>query len=268
MPRFRVTYFYEQQGAGWSESIHTLLLPGANLTNLIAAYVSARMQIANPSVILTHIRISDDDVFRDFAVPDVAVPQSGQFKKSGGPAGGTREFPSVAALLRIFSGNTIVRNLFVRGLPDDQNDGNEWDPGAQFNGKFATFRFGLQSTGWAINHKDATQPRARIKSMTASGVVEMIDAIPGLALSSTIQLMRVPRSVIPGRFFRLSSFTDEKNFTLAVPPNSLEPLFVTGVFRRVAFVLHQIDHTEIERVTERRTGRPFGVLRGRAAPVR
>jgi hypothetical protein len=219
------------------------------------------MNIATEDTLCLHIRVSDDDTFRDVAGSPVTLPATGTF-------GPLEEFMSVALLVRMEAGPLIQRNLFLRGLPRGQLQGRVFTPDSVFRSRLNAYNNALLTGAWGINAKDRTQVKARIKSIAADGTVVMRDSITGLTITSVIQLLGVPRSVIGTRQFQLDDFTDDKHFKLSLGGELLTPITGRGYFRRRVYTIAPLTIVDEPRITERRTGRPFGVLRGRAALVR
>ena len=125
------------------------------------------------------------------------------------------------------------------------------------------------AAGAAIRHKDTTQPKVPIFTLSGpTGVITTTANVPGLLVGETLQLLGIRRSVMPARFVRVTA-VDAVNFRWTVVGL---PAGVTlgpgGFVRRLHYVNDAVVQAIPERITERRDGRPFGLLRGRAAPVR
>jgi len=262
MALFRLTFFYEQDENGWSESIHSSSNRVESLIGQTDVYSINRMRFSDAGTILTHVRISDDEVFRDVILDPISLPRRGQFKAPNEKA----ESPFTALDLRLLAAPTVQRSLFVRGLPDGQVNGVF----PSFTGDFAT-RYNawvaiLSQGGFSIKNKDRTQIKQPINTISAAGVVNMTSPIPGLGNLSTVQVLGIPRSEIPKRTYTVVNFVDFSNFTLR--GYNGPPIAGRGYLRRVVYVLLPIIQAATDFVTERRIGRPFGQLRGRRAVVR
>jgi hypothetical protein len=261
MALFRLGFFYEQGENGWSESIHTSLTDPAQLENLVFQYAQKRLAFTHPSTKLVHVRISDDEVFRDIILDPIVLPMIGQYKPPV-PA----ESPFTAFDARMSAGNLVTRSMFVRGLPDGQIDGVtiQGDPG--FLTAYDAWGAFIVNNAFSIKNKDRTQVKQPINTVSLAGVVNMVTPIPGLALLSQVQILGVPRSLVPKRTYIVSAITDGANFTIR---NYTGPALAgIGFFRRINYLLLKIDVITTDAVTERRIGRPFGQLRGRRAVVR
>jgi len=106
-----------------------------------------------------------------------------------------------------------------------------------------------------------------ITSINAAGDVVMTIPLAGVTINSTIQILGVPRSLVPVRNFRLSSLTSQSVFSLRGWPSGVV-LQNRGYLRPNVQILGRISEIVFDSVTERRIGRPFGLLRGRRAVVR
>jgi hypothetical protein len=261
MALFRTTFFFEQRDNGWSESVHSILTDPIALKAQAIGYVLVRMPLCTPSTLLTHIRISDDLVFRDIILDPLVLPIPGTNPEA------VNESPWTAVDVRMSASPTVQRSLFLRGLPDGQVDGSlpEFTPG--FQASFNAFKSELLTDNWGIKQKDRSQVKQPILSVDGLGNVVMAVPLAGLAVKSVVQLLGVPRSKVPGRLFLIDVFTDASHFHVRGWPAGVT-LTSQGFFRPVVYLITPIVQVVADAVTERRTGRPFGLLRGRRAVVR
>jgi hypothetical protein len=258
---FRTTFFYEQRDNGWSESVHSLLTDPVSLIAQATGYVLVRMPLATPSTLLTHIRISDDAVFRDVILDPLVLPIPGTAPTA------INESPWTAVDVRMSTSPLVQRSLFLRGLPDGQVNGSLPDFSPGFQASFNAWKSELLTDNWAIKQKDRSQVKQPILSVDGTGNVVMAVPLAGIAVKSVVQLLGVPRSKVPGRLFLIDVFTDASHFHVRGWPPGVT-LTSTGFFRPVVYIVTGINQVVADAITERRVGRPFGLLRGRRAVVR
>jgi hypothetical protein len=261
MPAFRLTFFFEQLENGWSESIHTTATDTLTLIALATGYANRRMAFCQTQTFLTHIRISDDEVFRDVILDPIPLPMQGAFKPAGQAEG-----PWTALDARMSANPRVQRSLFVRGFPAGQINSNAPAFTAAFQAAYTAWTTYITDNVFAIKNKDRAQQKQPIDTISAAGVVRMANPIAGLANLATVQVLGIPRSQIPKRTFTVVNFVDGSNFTLRGYTGPV--IAQRGYLRLVTFSLLVINQIVTDFVTERRVGRPFGVLRGRRAVVR
>jgi hypothetical protein len=262
MALFRLTFFYEQDENGWSESIHSSSNRLDSLIGQVDVYSVNRMAFTAAGTSLTHVRISDDQVFRDVLLDPITLPRRGQYKSVNSKS----DSPFTALDLRLSAAPTVQRSMFVRGIPDNQVDGIFPAFEANFATKYNAWVAILSQGGFSIKNKDRSQLKQPINTISPAGVVNMTSPIPGLANLSTVQVLGIPRSQIPKRTFTVVNFIDGSNFSLRGYAGA--SIAGRGFFRLVNYVLLPITQAATDFVTERRIGRPFGQQRGRRAIVR
>jgi hypothetical protein len=258
---FRTTFFFEQGEQGWSESVHSSLTVRSALIAQANNYVLARMALADFGTILTHIRISDDLVYRDILLDPIPLPQSGTYNVAENAAG-----PWDALDIRIQAGVTVNRSLFLRGMPNGQTNGRLLTFTAKFQLAMNKFLAELQTDNWAIKNKDRTVLPIQILSATALGVITLASPIASATPGTPVQLLGIPRSLVPGRTFLLGAGSTTTVLNLLNWPGAA--FTGRGKIRQNVIVLTAITAAVCDTATERKPGRPFGLLRGRAAPVR
>lgn len=261
MALFRLTFFYESNENGWSESIHTTSQDLAGLSGLALTYANLRMAFSHLETFMTHVRISDDLVFRDIILDPINLPRKGQFGKAA-----SAEAPWTALDLRLQAGPTVTRSLFIRGLPDGQIDSNLPSFTPAFQTVYMQFVNNLLEGPFGIKNKDRTQVKQPINTISAGGVVNMTNPIAGLANLDTVQLLGIPRSKQPKRSFTVINFVDASNFTLRGWTGGA--VNQQGFLRRVNYIISPIVFAATDFATTRHVGRPFGLQRGRRAVIR
>lgn len=261
MPRTRLTFFYEMTDVGFSESVHTQLTDPVTLTTLVNGYKFVRLPFLIESARMIDVRVSDDDTFRDIIVPVAGLPSPGTFP-------GRAAAPSSTLLMKLFTTNpTVSRNMFLRGLPATLMDGRVYTPTGLFDSALIPFRALMSGGQFWVNAKDRTQAKIPITGISIAGAVVLGAPMPGVTNGSIVQLLGVPRSVIKQRQFEVTAFVDNQHFTLRGWPAG-QFLGAEGFLRRKVNTLYNINATTIVDIGERKVGRPFGLPRGRVAPVR
>jgi hypothetical protein len=263
MPLNRITFFFEQVGNGWSESLHIDADGDDVLRGYANDYARVRLAISSPETLLTHIRISDDEVFRDIILDPIPLPLRGTFKQAGNIA----ESPWTALDVRMgTTDKRVQRSLFLRGIPDDQVDGALPSFTAAYRTAIDAWRGYITLSVWAVKAKDRAQAKQPIFTIDGAGNVITTIPLVGVSNLSTIQILGIPRSIVKTRLYRVANVTDQSHFQLRGWTSGL--IAGRGFVRPLVYRLYQIDQTLIDAATERRVGRPFGLLRGRAAVIR
>jgi hypothetical protein len=258
MARVRLTYFFELGDTGWSESVHTTLPPTSvpAIQALVGQYTAMRLPCLSNEAQLTHVRVSDDDTFRDILFLATGLPASGTYSKP--PAG-----PWTGLLITLVATPTLRRSLFMRGIPKQIVDGRNPTFDATFTAAINNYLAGMIASPFAISGKTANPSRPITTAVGATGVVTTV-GVTGAAVGDTIQVIGVPTSVLPTRFYRVIGVDNvASTVTLAGWPLAVN-LTNVGFLRRTTKEVVQISQAVSGLITERKVGRPFGQLRGRA----
>jgi hypothetical protein len=261
----RITLFFELGDTGWSESYHTGLDPTIfAFPSLIGQLMAYRQAMLSNKVQIVDVRVSDDLLFRDIGYVTSLTPAQGVLV-------GRTAAPTTALLLRMYGGPPpyrYFRNLFLRGLPSTVVDGRAYTGATNliFNAAVNAFAFFLTGGLFSIKVKDITPPLSEIVSSDAVGNIVTLSPVAGIALLSHVQIYGVPRSFLKRRAYRVGVLTDPQHFNLF--PWGGQVLHNVGKIRVSADTLVPLTKVSIERITERRVGRPFGVPVGRRPPVR
>jgi hypothetical protein len=258
MSRVRLTYFFELGDTGWSESIHTTLAPASvtALQTLVTNYTNVRLPLLNQDAQLTHVRVSDDDTFRDIIFFPTGLPAPGT--ATGFPAG-----PWTGVLIRMIASSTLRRSLFLRGVPANCIDGRNQHFTPAFQAAMnAYLAFLSPANPVGISGKTANPSVAITQAVGATGVLTGTAILAGATVGSIIQITGVPTSILPVRFYRAIAFSGF-SVTLAGWPSTVS-LVNQGFMRLTTKSVVQITAASAGLITERKVGRPFGQLRGRA----
>jgi hypothetical protein len=258
MSRTRITYFFELGDVGWSESIHSTLAPTsiAALQSLVTLYTNVRLPLLSVEAQITHVRVSDDDLFRDISFFPTGLPVFGL--ASGRAAG-----PWTGVLIRMIASSTLRRSLFLRGIPSGQIDGRNQFFGAGYLAAMNTYLAALSANPFGISGKSANPAIPMLSMIGATGVAALTGPMVGVAVGSVVQVTGVPTATLPVRYYRVIAVGPGFAITLAGWP-SLVSLANTGFLRLTTKAVTQISGASAGLITERKVGRPFGQLRGRA----
>lgn len=267
MPLNRITYYWRLGKNGWSESVHNQLTDTIGLVQAARVYLNFRLAFTHASVSCEHIRISDDLVYRDLIFDPVQLPQIGQWKPQvAADAPWTALDMRLGAGLQVNAPVQVTRSLFLRGLPAGQRDGSTYKPTADFGTAVAAFVTVLSGSSFGVKNKDRSQKKQPILSIALDGTVVMSTGVDNVAKDLQVQVLGIPRSVLPKRTYTVINVVDTSHFQLR--GYSGPPILQQGFLRLVNYVILPIQQVSTNDMTERRTGRPFGELRGRRAVVR
>lgn len=259
--RYRITTEFAMVRDGWSESLHTTYTSRSNINTLVDAYLTARLNCAQSSVTVLSVRVSDDVQFRDILFYPNWIGARGALIEPAAP-------PYVALNYRMAAGPLIFRNFFLRGLPRAIVNARIIDTGYTHYGSFTAFRDFLKGNGVGINSKPPRTDAKMVKDYDPSdGTFTLTGAIPGMANDLPLVLTKVPRSIVGPRIWRVATTTAGDVFTLQKWPLAVN-IKNFGFFRSAVPTIENTTDCQIRAVTERRVGRPFGLLRGRAPLVR
>jgi hypothetical protein len=258
MARTRLTYFFELGDTGWSESIHSTLSPASvsALQSLVTLYTNIRLPLLHQDAQLTHVRVSDDEQFRDITFFPTGLPAFGQ--ATGFPAG-----PWTGVLIRMIASTTLRRSLFLRGIPSNCISGRDQHFTPAFQTAINAYTNTIPSQPFGISGKTANPQLAIFSLVGATGVATMTAPMVGVAVGSIVQLSGVPTSIVPTRLFRVLAVGPGFAITLAGWPRLID-LNGQGFLRLLGKSVVQISQVSAGLITERKVGRPFGQLRGRA----
>lgn len=271
---YRVVFQFNHPRGGWSETFYT----NAGSLNIALAeadaLASARGSILVPSAEMVAYRVADVDNLRSSVL----------FKPIYTPWPDSAEgcdAPWTGALYGVYATPTSVsRRLLLRGVPDELFTqrppigdviAQKWRQDA-INLFFAVLY--NPANNWSIRRFDVSaQPGAFISSLTntvgVSSITVRPNSVPPVLVGQYVQVYGV-RGVCPplARSKVLSTNTPNDTFTI---PGTL-PVDYTypggARFVRLGFVYSQITQVQFERVSTRKIGRPFGLIRGRRRACR
>lgn len=261
MPRLRLTYTFQGENFGWSESYYSTFNLIANVAGAETTLRNARRGILSNQCRITHVRISDEEVFRDVFIKDLSA-DDGEGTQIAAAA-----MPNLGVLVQYASGVTVVKK-FIRGIPDTLSA----NVGRYVPNPAWAFAFGLYSgtlaaaaQGWAILTMDTTQPLLAVtgEADAVAGVTAQITVGAGHGLVSGDRV-RISggfgTNIVKGVF--AVTVLDGTRFTV---PWTKTPIVYAGgaKMQKRLQTLKLIDKVEPMRIITRRAGRPFGSPVGR-----
>jgi hypothetical protein len=285
------------QSVGWGE---TFFQEGANPDAVLGNALllgTQRMKMSPPDVKCVGVRVSDSTQFRStrfIAGGASLVPGGAQLPAQGlFAAAGALEFDD-ALLIRLEATTLHRRALLLRGMPNSivNTDGSYNRGNAAFQAEYNAFSSLLRGQAgagnWEIYAIDPAQPATNFSALATgpTGNSIVITMPTGVTIQKTIppnppapvqagdfiQIRRVRGAVgingvwkvamVGGTTF-INYTTYSRTRPALFPFNYQVPSSSTVRFwQRVVAI---IDKTTDERMVNRKTGRPFGQLRGRRA---
>lgn len=261
MARYRITYYYALGRSGWSESFHTTYTSPTSINSLVTSYTSVRRGVLSNRASITHIRVSDDELFRDVLFYATGLPLVGFRTEDPEPG-------FVAANLRLQSGPQFFRNMFIRGNVQDLFIGNTFDIASPAYAALNALAIFLKGAGVGISHQSLPSTASLVTAYDSlTGIFTVDPAIGSLSVNTPLTLTKVPRSIVPQRTWRVLEVVAANRFKLQ-QWNLAINIAGYGRLRNGTPTITGTTDCIVDNVTERRVGRPFGQPRGRAPVIR
>jgi hypothetical protein len=152
----------------------------------------------------------------------------------------------------------------LRGIPDGNVEGGEFNPTQQFSNNFDTWARSLVSEGMRFKAKDMTQPKVQIVSIANDGTFQLAAPIT-FNVGSYIDLLRVRTTtglLVSGTYY-VSVKTDGANGKFLNWPGGTVTL--NGQARTNVTIYPLVDRDTVRylKITTRKVGRPFDLYAGR-----
>lgn len=268
MPMMKVTYFFQQNRYGWSESIHNL---GATYDAVVAPAAQlrdARIALLPSTAKITYIRISNDLDFRDSVLINEKLGVGAQAIEASDPT-------FTACLLRLTAGPTIRRSLYMR--PAEFGEGEDGDSivnQVTWLAAFQAWRSQILNltNQWAIRTKSTSIDGLQIQ--TAENTIPGLKVtIPGHTFTNgslvTIRGFKGATHKINGTYKVASVAGDVVTMNRSLAGSyAVIAATIWGLAFSSDVSLQQIVGCSAIRVVSRKTGRPFDSPRGRKSRVR
>jgi hypothetical protein len=275
----RVTMFFQDIEAGWSESHHDML--STSLTAAISlaktALIPQRTNLLAAGPWLKYIRASYDDTFRDAQVffNPPGFSKYGVPPFDNNPQWDNNESADSwnAALLRGISGDLYRRQVYISGIPAYlMTDFNDPFGDAILVGAFLTYKETLVANyGFPVWQRDIqTYPLKSISFIAPSTVYGWVLTVPnhGFSLANG-QRIFLSKSKYYGQKFKyngpygLAAIIDQNTIALANFNPPVGNVYLAGYAQQQ--LKGTVPYTDmlLERFTHRKRGRPFDSPRGR-----
>lgn len=278
----RITFEFELYGQGFSETLFRAdPFAPTNLINL-EDYLQKRMNLMCTDGTLTSVRMSNVDNPRDIIIYlDDTQKRRGTFAAPGGPTtvnpGSETNADNVftAVLLRLSGGNTQFRTFKMLGVPDDIVTGNALFPSRSpdFRNRLNLWMQAMSGAALGMKAQGAPAATGRIvkffpKTDDNNLICLGVDG-PLPAVGSYVTLGSVKGFPKLNRKWKIAS-----NGPAAAP----DPQFIYlagskqlsvsgpvegGTWKAPTYGLTVLTAYTVSRLTSRKTGVPFGVVRGR-----
>jgi hypothetical protein len=271
--QMRLTVFFQSGTYGWTETLFPGVADGdyAAAVGAGSAYCAMRQGLlaagAGTAPVIVGFRVSDDTIFRDALVQLFQPPLAGTFS-------GVPETPFSACLVRLVAGPLWRRPLYLRGIPSTiVRDDGSYNPIPTWIGQINLLRNMLVGP-----------PAYRVKTTVASPPSQIF-RIQSLTPPNNVTTL-LPTGFIPNQLIVVKGASRHRN---PIGLHSVGPLIIGNSFTlngvdlpadyvyfpilSLGVQAKNINYQPIlaindERITERKTGRPFGLPRGRRSPVR
>lgn len=281
----RILVYINQANRGFSETYYTnasfdVFSPD---DPFVVNFLRARVRLLSAPSVIYAIRSSAVDPPRRSLLFNLGNKYQAGKVQSGAPISGEPDPVSTDAVIKFGDGTGAFRNLFLRGLPDafvsrDRFGNDEQLP--IFGG--ALFDFYRTFAGLGLRIRVAQKAPTigftpiSVISITADGLnphhsVIALRAAPNfnLATRPQVRFQQIDTDNTPG-FPRIAEVLDQSNvapFSVTIPYRLRNAGPVTPPNMRMiplGYIYNQITSFAFMRFSERKTGRPFGSLRGRA----
>ncbi len=238
---------------GWSESYY------ADTTEFTVALVRTNALCSLRAALLPQGSVVVGQRYQQVNPVGTSRTGSATFAGNGGVP---QDIPQMALYCRARTQNTAnVRELVIRGLPDERVVNGNYDPERTYTAALNQF-FTFLRTGWVMRGLDLSQQRTAIVSIVAPGTITT--TVPhGLSVGQQFKILRTTQSngrQAGGVYTVLTTATNKTltaDIDLALPAKG-------GSVRAYAIVYPPIGDCEIDRVGIRKVGRNFFQYRGRA----
>lgn len=266
---FKVSYFWEQivaKTGGWSESFYHGADDFSTVQTQAIVLGQRLMAVHGKTTVLRNIRFSEYGAFRRAVIAPQTFTTNPEV-----PDSYTSDYPTTALLLRIKGFGTspgtpgYTVNQWLKGIPDFViADGGFYKPTGEYPTRMSTLFDRIISGGWRLKVQDKAVQKKKVNSISSSGLV----TLPSHAYASGnyVRISRAKGDTRVNRIWRIqvvSADTFQLLFWQQLEPAI--PIFGDPVatLQSAIFVAPADGGCQIIRATERKVGRPFGLLTGR-----
>jgi len=147
----RVTFFFVNGQKGWTETFYSTAGSLQLALDAGKLLVPKRTDVLCKGAKLQYVRVSDDDFAGDSSLYAVPVGQQ-QNKDQNNFGEANAAYDGI--LIRLTTSEFHRRMWTMRGIPDEVQKNQEYDPTMAFQVNLATFRTALTGGGWGIKLVD------------------------------------------------------------------------------------------------------------------
>lgn len=269
MAKYKVTFAFENQGNGWSETHFT------DAANINAAYNNAFLLagvrsdgLADPAA-LQYIRISDVVNPRLTSITSFLDNpfQIGNWTSESDEVAMAAEFEQYA------STTGYTKKTYLHGIPDDVFDlsqPNAVDRVTWTNWLNGPYNGQITNGNWYVRSRDRSNgnpsyPIVNVSTDIATGYMEISagPTTPNLAVGSYIVIygMRGVKPV-PGLVRIVTADNTAKIYVVQYSMRNKYTISGVPTFKVLSYVYNVITSTNLVRIATHKVGRPFGLSRG------
>ena len=265
-------YVGAQHIAGWSEHVW---FPSDNLDDCLTALRGPALVNGEQPLLYTRSLCLSNNA----SILGVRLYQGGAGRGAFYPmgfagSGGAEDIPQMALLCAAVSGGTpSVRRFTLRGIPDGQVVNGEFSPTTDFYSRLDMYFGSLTNFGFKGANPVTKYPIASIVQQAGPALVGLVTLMGNnqFAVSQFVtinQTLDVNGNRLGGQFmvsavgplnnqFSIAGWNqgNTQGGTVSIPGNAVFPFSGGG-------------NVNVERITTRRVGRPFGLYRGRRSAQR
>lgn len=284
----KITMFYQQQARGWTEqwTMQAAGLP-TSFDGPANAVANAAVRFRGPSTALIGVRFSNADghqsIFFSFPSPYISPIAYTGYGQSVQDANSSEDVVSTDAVWELRDTGANGKRIYLRGLRDSdvERDANGFDIPSKFLQDKVTLYFNaVYNAGWGWRYAKNSTNTPGWPSYNCATIQYTTDTLSTIAFSqginlgppinSPIKLLGFPRNNCPGipktclvsgtnytaaPFGLLIPYRLRNNTTVSLAKAKIVPLdYLYTRYNSSAFV----------RFSERKTGRAFGLPRGRS----
>jgi hypothetical protein len=288
---WRITLVFRSGNFGWTESYFSTNNSLISTLSAADTLARARAGLLGAGATIEWKRVSSTENWRDFGIVPYTPPLQPGFSQ-------TLEYPTTALLLLLGAGGVapgLYRGrVFLRAIPDPLVNGQVagyYDPTQVpgWQGALNTFILALTSGSWGIlaenRFAQTGNPEVQVMQTTQgtdaqgnpTNQVVMTLGSPAPTTWTTLGwvLLRGWRGVIrslrggPNRGpYQVASISTDRQTVTINDAQALVQYPVSLMARALVRSVQPINYVSAVRITERRTGRPLNLERGRAFPRR
>lgn len=275
----KMTFFFHVNNAGYSES--HLVTPAQDnvdgLLRLATAYTNKRMDVSGVNTFVDWIRFSTVGtarrvvVFTPFDMP-AGTSLKGTFNFGGHGGVEASDFGATSILLRKVALDGTFSHWFFRGVPDNVvADGGLYSNHQGYTSAMNRLGNFCKTSGfqWAGASKEPGLGFA-ISALVNNGVGQIVftctgNPFNGVAVGTRLRIRVAQQGMRPNLNGTWTVTVQDANTGVSTNTSWMPAAPVaTGRVWKMNAGGGTIDSLSIERITERRVGRPFGLYRGRS----